>query len=209
MILVMPGPVTSYRTDIIKHLNFSTGSLTEDFDITVQIHRQHLGKIKYIPDAINYTQDPKQIGDFYKQTLRWYRGWFQGVVRYKLGLGMQLIDLNFMFQIFEVMGLGALIYLAAQTAMGASPFDTSATRIFVADFLITCVFAVFCALLTRRLRILFVLPIVFVLRLVEVCIYIQAFTEIIILRKFQNRKEVGWQVAGRRYALTADALEKL
>lgn len=209
MILVMPGPVTSYRTDIIRHLNFSTGSLTEDFDITVQIHRQRLGKIKYIPDAVNYTQDPRGLHDFYKQTLRWYRGWFQGVMRYRLGFGMQLIDVNFFFQIFEIISLGIIIGTAVTLMLHTNILHSGLFKVMLTDLAITGALAVFVAMLTKRLRIIFVLPVVFLLRFVELCIYIQAFVEIVILRKFENRKEVGWQVAGRRYALATEALEDL
>ncbi|HEX7963791.1 MAG TPA: glycosyltransferase family 2 protein, partial [Candidatus Saccharimonadales bacterium] len=35
MISVFPGPITCFRTDIIKHLDFTANSMTEDFDLTL------------------------------------------------------------------------------------------------------------------------------------------------------------------------------
>jgi len=87
MISVFPGPITCFRTDIISKLDFDANSLTEDFDITLQVHRKKLGNIVFIPKAINYTQDPQSLGDFCKQNMRWQRGFFQGVKKYRIGLG--------------------------------------------------------------------------------------------------------------------------
>jgi cellulose synthase/poly-beta-1,6-N-acetylglucosamine synthase-like glycosyltransferase len=40
IIAVLPGPVTCFKCDIIKDLEFVSESLTEDFDLTLQIHRK-------------------------------------------------------------------------------------------------------------------------------------------------------------------------
>ena len=73
MISVFPGPITCFRTDILHKLDFEAKTVTEDFDITLQVHRYHMGKIVYIPRAVNYTQDPQSLKDFCKQTQRWQR----------------------------------------------------------------------------------------------------------------------------------------
>jgi cellulose synthase/poly-beta-1,6-N-acetylglucosamine synthase-like glycosyltransferase len=61
MISVLPGPVTCFRTDILKQLEFNSGSLTEDFDLTLQIHRKKLGRIRFIPEAVNFTQGVTEL----------------------------------------------------------------------------------------------------------------------------------------------------
>ncbi|MGC1177369.1 MAG: glycosyltransferase family 2 protein, partial [Candidatus Saccharimonadales bacterium] len=101
MVSVFPGPVTSFRTDILSKLELTGNSLTEDFDITLQVHRKRLGKIKYIPKAINYTQDPQSLRDFCKQSMRWYRGFFQGIKEYRIGLSRQRIDIGIGFQLLQ------------------------------------------------------------------------------------------------------------
>jgi cellulose synthase/poly-beta-1,6-N-acetylglucosamine synthase-like glycosyltransferase len=102
MVSVFPGPITSFNTDILDKLEFDTNTLTEDFDITLQVHRKNLGKIAYIPKAINYTQDPQTLRDFCKQTARWQRGFFQGVLKYHIGINPHKIDVSIGFQLFQM-----------------------------------------------------------------------------------------------------------
>jgi cellulose synthase/poly-beta-1,6-N-acetylglucosamine synthase-like glycosyltransferase len=94
MITVFPGPITTFKTDIIKDLEFVSDSPTEDFDLTLQVHRKHLGAIKFIPRAVNYTQDPQSLKDFIKQNQRWQRGFFQGVIKYRIGSKLERIDFS-------------------------------------------------------------------------------------------------------------------
>jgi len=86
VIPVIPGATCVFRTDIIDQLDFTHPSLTEDMDLTVQIHRHKLGKIAFIPQAKAFTQDPKDFSDYYKQITRWYRGAWQVMTRHKIGL---------------------------------------------------------------------------------------------------------------------------
>ena len=58
VIPVIPGATCVFRTDIISKLDFTVSSLTEDMDLTIQIHRKKLGRIKYIPQAKAFTQAP-------------------------------------------------------------------------------------------------------------------------------------------------------
>ena len=138
MISVLPGPITSFRTDIIKHLDFSAASLTEDFDLTLQIHRKKLGRILFIPEAINYTQDPQTLGDFCRQTARWQRGFFQGVSKYRIGTRRQAIDLSIGYQMLQLMILilefGFLVpYIIITTGKWQI-----IPAILVADFVVVC-----------------------------------------------------------------------
>lgn len=209
MIMVMPGPVSCYRTDIIKHLDFSTGSLTEDFDITIQIHRKRLGKIRFIPEAINYTQDPRNIEDFYKQTLRWYRGLFQGAMRYRLGLRLHRIDISFMAQLYEFVNVSIIIGLAIGSMAGWITAESLLRKVLYVDLSITAAMGLFVTLMTLRARIIAILPVVYFLRAVEMLIYVQAFIEVIVLKRFTDHESVGWGVAGRRYALAPEVAKEL
>jgi len=208
MVSVFPGPVTSFRTDIISKLDFSAESLTEDFDITLQFHRKKLGKIKYIPGAINYTQDPLTFTDFCKQTSRWHRGFFQGVRKYRVGTHRQAIDIYIAYQMLET-----LIYLLQMFVV--LPLIIANTHphrwvaipsVLLADYLVVSFLAVFTAIAAKRYSILSVFPLFYIMRMVELTIFIKAFIEVIVLHKFKEQM-VGWQTEGRRYSLDSNALK--
>src|SRR6266498_1563115 len=65
VITVAPGCASLYRSDIIDQLEFSHRTLTEDFDLTIQIHQKKLGQIVYAPDAYVITQDPPTVRDYW------------------------------------------------------------------------------------------------------------------------------------------------
>jgi cellulose synthase/poly-beta-1,6-N-acetylglucosamine synthase-like glycosyltransferase len=92
VVSVIPGPTSVFRSDVLEKVNFANHSLTEDFDVTLQIHRQKLGNIQFIPQAVAYTQDPKNLKDYIKQITRWNRGTMQGVLRHKIGRRASRID---------------------------------------------------------------------------------------------------------------------
>jgi poly-beta-1,6-N-acetyl-D-glucosamine synthase len=205
MISVMPGPVACFRSDIIKDLDFQTGSVTEDFDITLQIHRKKLGRIIFIPEAINFTQDPKTIRDFAKQTYRWQRGFFQGVRRYHIGFKRQLIDLSIGFTLFE-----SFLYLVqAFVILPYVIISNSDPRILlymlIGDYIVLSILAILSAIAARRPSILLSLPYYVPMRLFEVGIFLTAFVEVIILRRLRSQA-VGWSTEGRRYQLDENAL---
>lgn len=208
VIAVLPGPVTCFKTDIIKDLDFATESLTEDFDLTLQIHRKRLGGIRFIPEAVNYTQDPRTVRDFINQSLRWQRGFFQGVRKYHIGLRPHMIDVGVGYQMSEsayylVQALVILPLLVATT----HSFKT-AIAIMIADFTAIIVLAVFAALAARRPVILISLTYFYILRFLELSIFIWAFIEVIVLRRFKTVSH-GWQTEGRRYEIAASDVEQL
>lgn len=207
VIAVLPGPVTCFKTDIVQKLDFTTGSLTEDFDLTLQIHRKHLGRIKFIPEAVNYTQDPRTIRDFYSQTLRWQRGFFQGLRRYHVCARPHAIDVGVGYQMAES------IFYIVQFSLLATLLFISANHllplfVLAGDFLVICILGIFSAIAARRLIILASLPYYYTLRLVELAGFLQAFVEIIVLRKFNNAPR-GWKTEGRRYEITIDNIKNL
>lgn len=206
MISVFPGPITCFRTDILKHLDFHANTLTEDFDITLQVHRYKLGKIVYIPSAVNYTQDPQSFGDFCKQNLRWQRGFFQGVKKYKIGTKAQAIDVSIGWQMWQ-----AVFYLLQMFVL--LPYMIYVSRdwrillyVLVADFVVTGVITLVSSIGIKRWNLIGCLPYFYFMRWVETGIFVVAFIEIFILGKFQAAT-LGWGTEGRRYALDANALK--
>ena len=206
MISVFPGPITCFRTDIIKHLDFGAQSMTEDFDLTLQVHRKRLGRVKYIPEAINYTQDPQTLRDFIKQNARWQRGFFQGVIKYKIGLRPHAIDVGLGYQMIEL-----LLYLAQMFVL--LPYIIIVTHrwqilpvVLISDFIVTSALSLFAAVAAKRAAIIGCLPYFYFLRWIEIGITVKAFFEVVALRRFRST-EKGWETKGRRYALDATALK--
>jgi cellulose synthase/poly-beta-1,6-N-acetylglucosamine synthase-like glycosyltransferase len=207
MVSVFPGPVTCFRTDLLPKLDFDNESLTEDFDITLQFHRKQLGSVCYIPKAVNYTQDPLRFRDFWKQTARWYRGFFQGIKRHKIGSKFQRIDAGIWYQLLEV-----IMYLAQFLIL--IPYIIATTGnwwvlpvVVVGDFIVLALMALFATAATRRLSIITALPVFYFLRWSEVIIFTRAFIEVIVLKRYATKAAIGWEVVGRRYQLDDRALK--
>ena len=91
-ITVCPGCGTIYRSSVFNKLKIPSETITEDMDLTIQIHRQKLGKIAFCPKAIVYTQDPKNLHDYLKQIERWYTGFWQCLAKNEIPWGGQRID---------------------------------------------------------------------------------------------------------------------
>jgi cellulose synthase/poly-beta-1,6-N-acetylglucosamine synthase-like glycosyltransferase len=205
-ISVFPGPITCFRTDILRHLDFETGSLTEDFDLTLQVHRKRLGRIVFIPRAVNYTQDPQTLSDFIKQNLRWQRGLFQGLKKYKVGRQVKLIDLSIGYQLMQV-----LIYLLQMFVLIPMIVIMTGEWIFIptmfaADFILNSMIALGSSVVIRRWTLLGAMPYFYFLRWLELGIFLRAFFEVIILKRFETQSK-GWDTEGRRYVLSTDALQ--
>ncbi len=208
IISVLPGPVTCFSTDIIKDLDFHAESLTEDFDLTLQIHRKKLGRIRFIPEAVNFTQDPRTLGDFITQTLRWQRGFFQGIRKYRIGFRPHLIDAGIGYQMAE-----SVYYLFLSTVvlplllLTARDWET-ALFILSADLAVVALLAAFSSYAARRPMIILSLPYFYILRVLELSIFIWAFVEVIILNKFKTVKK-GWDTEGRRYEIASADVKEL
>ena len=206
MISVFPGPITCFRTDILSKLDFEANTLTEDFDITLQVHRQKLGKILYIPSAVNFTQDPQSYRDFCKQNLRWQRGFFQGVKKYKVGMRPQAIDVSIAWQVGQ-----ALFYLFEMLVLVPYVIYTTGNWmilpfVIAADFVVNGVITLAASVIIKRWNLIGALPYFYFLRWTEIIIFVTAFFEIYLLRKF--RAEIkGWGTEGRRYKLDQNALK--
>lgn len=208
MISVFPGPITCFRTDILGKLDFAAESLTEDFDITLQVHRKKLGKIVFIPGAINYTQDPQSLTDFCKQNLRWQRGFFQGVKKYRVGLHAKKIDLSLGFQMAQTLLFLIQIFVVLPIVIALTHRWMIIPVAISADIILNSIIALASSVAARRWNLIGALPYFYFLRWTEIAVYVMAFVEIMILGKFKSEIK-GWGTEGRRYKLTADALQDI
>lgn len=205
MVSVFPGPITCFRTDIISKLDFGVNSLTEDFDITLQVHRKKLGKILFIPQAVNYTQDPQTLTDFCKQNMRWQRGFFQGVKKYKIGMRGQLIDVSLGFQMLQTVLFLLQLFVLLPFILITTHNWMIIPAIIAADIIVNGVIALFSSVAAKRWMLIGALPYFYFLRWIEIGIYLIAFVEVMLLGRFQT-EILGWSTAGRRYELSKQAL---
>ncbi|MGD0589884.1 MAG: glycosyltransferase [Bacteroidota bacterium] len=73
-ISTLPGTNFVMWHHIIKKLGgWDEEALTEDSELSIRIYEEGY-KIKYIPYAITYEQEPQQWGTWIKQRMRWVRG---------------------------------------------------------------------------------------------------------------------------------------
>ncbi len=202
VISVIPGPTSCFRSDVFSNVNFANKSLTEDFDVTLQIHRRKLGKIQFIPQAITYTQDPGTTKEYRKQITRWNRGVMQGVITHKIGRKLSPIDAYLILQIMQNMLFFAnyfvwVPYLAFK-GQGASIFAIT----FLLDVIITFMITVGVAIRAGRMDIISAFPYIFFMRFVSLGVFLKTFVEVIVLRRFRIT-EGHWENKGRRYVLNA------
>ncbi|MBC7707678.1 glycosyltransferase family 2 protein [Polaromonas sp.] len=195
---VIPGPTSCFRSDVFLAVNFANKSLTEDFDVTLQLHRQNLGKVQFIPKAVAYTQDPQTRQDFTKQISRWNRGIMQGIQRHKIGRRLQRIDIYLSFQVFQNLLLFAnycllLPYLALtrhSSAIVALSFLLDVAILFS----ITCLVAA----KAERKDIVSAFPQIYLYRWITLFVFMKSLIEVLILRRFKVSEGI-WGTAGRRY----------
>lgn len=101
LITVAPGCASLYRADILDQLDFSNNTLTEDFDLTIQIHKNQLGRIVYENKARVITQDPFDLPDYWRQVTRWNTGTWQNFLGHRLFLPNKKVNLELYFLLLD------------------------------------------------------------------------------------------------------------
>lgn len=201
VISVIPGPTSCFRSDIFAEVDFANKSLTEDFDVTLQIHRQKLGKIQFIPEAVTYTQDPLTTKDYLKQIIRWNRGVMQGVVRYRIGLKPSPIDVYLISQILQnfLFFANYFIWVPYLAFNGQGPAVLSVA--FLLDVITTFIITVLVAIKSKRGDVIGAFPYIFFMRFVSLGVFLRTFIEVILIGKYRI-SEGRWENGNnRRYRL--------
>jgi cellulose synthase/poly-beta-1,6-N-acetylglucosamine synthase-like glycosyltransferase len=198
---VIPGPTSCFRSDVFAQLNFANKSLTEDFDVTMQLHRKKLGKVQFIPTAMAYTQDPRNLNDFMKQITRWNRGILQGSQRHHVGFRRQRIDAYLSYQI----GQNLIFFFNYALVMPYIAFRRHSpaliATLFLFDVITTLGLTFLVSLRSKRWDILSAFPQIYILRWLTLVVFLRAFVEVTILRRFKV-SDGTWSTQGRRYKPT-------
>jgi cellulose synthase/poly-beta-1,6-N-acetylglucosamine synthase-like glycosyltransferase len=197
-VTVIPGPTSCFRSDVFAKLNFANHALTEDFDVTLQLHRKKLGKVQFIPDAIAYTQDPQSTQDFTKQIARWNRGIMQGVLRHGIGFRRQRVDAYLTYQVLQnflfFINYCVIIPYVALTRHSANVVAVT----FLYDVIVLFGMTVLVAIRSGRWDIISSFPHIYYYRWLSLLVFLRSFFEVVVLRKFKATKGT-WGTAGRRY----------
>jgi biofilm PGA synthesis N-glycosyltransferase PgaC len=202
-ITVIPGPTSCFRSDIFRQVDFANHSLTEDFDVTLQIHRKKLGKIQFIPEAVAYTQDPKNLADFTKQITRWNRGVMQGIRRHGIGRKFTRLDAYLSYQVMQnLIFFASYFILIPYLALTRSSVEVIATT-FLYDVAITFGITLAVAMKARRFDIMGAFPHIYVFRFVSLYVFLKAFVEVVFLQRFKHTE--GTWTTVERYKQTTVA----
>lgn len=197
VITIIPGPTSVFRSDVFEKLDFNAKALCEDFDVTLQIHRQKLGKIQFIPSAVARTQDPGTMKDFIKQVTRWNRGVMQMFFKHKIGLHATRVDGYLVYQMLQNLTFAATwaLLVPAITIMSGSMAYLALA--FLTDVAILFAFQFFAMQRTRRHDIVESFPLTYALRWIHLVVFMKCFVEVFILKKYRLAGG-GWETVTRR-----------
>ncbi len=115
---VTPGVFSVYRRDVLMDVGgFSEGNLTEDMDIALKIHKAGY-KIENSVNAVSYTICPSGWRELFSQRLRWYRGAFDNMYKYRGmmfkrrygNLGIFLLPLNLISTLLIIFIFGSMVW---------------------------------------------------------------------------------------------------
>ena len=203
---VIPGPTSCFRADVFEKVNFDNKSLTEDFDVTMQLHRHKLGRVQFIPKAVAYTQDPRDVKDYAKQITRLDPGRLPHHLRYKVGRRPHLIDAYLGYQIIQnlLFFVSYLIWVPYLTYTRHSPAVIATA--FVVDVYVTFIITLLAAARARRWDVVSAFPQVYLLRWLSLGVFLKAFFEVVILRKFRHTDGVWENHSTRRYVVDSTQL---
>lgn len=112
--LIISGAFGLFKRDLVIAVGgYDTNTVGEDMELVMKLHvfcKLHNMKysIKYVPNAICWSQAPEKLKDLIKQRRRWHIGLFQSMTKYKeLFLNMKFGMISFVsylyFLIYELL----------------------------------------------------------------------------------------------------------
>lgn len=180
VIFVSPGCASMYRCDVLAQLHIDHLTLAEDMDLTMQVHRAGHRAV-YLPKAIVNTQDPSTLRDYSKQMLRWFRGFWQVVLKHKVfGFAKkQRVDFYIWLLVLDSILFNRILWIVGLCIALPERW----WQFLLIDVGMMAVVACYGAYRTKRTDILKKFHAIYVLGFVSTLLYIRALIEIVILRK--------------------------
>lgn len=171
-IIVVPGLCSTFRTAVLRTLEFGNGTIIEDMDWTIQLHRRG-ERVLFDPDAHVTAQQPATIRDYIKQITRWHLGTWQNIRLHQIGSRMQPIDFALSETVIE-----ALIYGAALLLLPAIWWSWGGSYVrwgFVIDQAILGTYTLLVAVRERRTDVLWAFPLFSIPRALNIWSFVRAF----------------------------------
>lgn len=184
-IMVAPGCASFYRHDILPKLDFSHKTLTEDFDLTLQVHHKKLGEVIYVPQARVVTQDPMYFKDYWHQVVRWNTGFWQNIFLHKLYLPTRKINFEiYLLLLDSVVGIGTIIYLVYH--------PNFLSQFIISMFIMMIILSTVILLIQRQFWAIIYAPLFPFVYFVNLSAYIYSF-----FRALSSRKRLSWNKVAR------------
>lgn len=193
VITIIPGPTSCFRADVFEKLKFTNGAIAEDFDVTLQIHRQRFGSVQFIDEAVAHTHDPLTFKDFVKQLRRWNRGILQGVWMHRIGSKFDKVDAYLTYQIAMNLAMFASygIMLPIVALRHPNTFEVLAAA-FLTDVLVAAMLVFITAIKAKRLDILAAFPQLYGYRWASLGVFLWSFFEVMVLGKYRKPHIGSW-----------------
>ncbi len=196
---IASGTSTTWKTGVLRQLEMDHAMTTEDFNLTFQVHRRRLGKIKYVSSAVVWSEDPHTFRAFRKQGYRWSRAWWESVRRYRVGLkwlrfergawvGFNAVDIFTALLVFGMYGFWFRLFILPILLW--HPIDLNFEFYFPSTrraILVQMAFQyaalilpfLIVALITRQYRIFTYLPVMLALSVVDLLISLRALLSVL------------------------------
>lgn len=201
-IVVCPGCSTVYRSKVLKRQQFPEDTVTEDMDLTFIIHRKKLGKVIFAPNAYVVTQDPQTIRDLIKQLKRWYKGFWQCIVKHDIPWGGQVLDAEVALLATE--GLINSIFVLALLYLIPKSINAQNSLLIVPLLFDLVIFTLptlfYTAIKRRAYKMPFYILHFYVLRVITSTVFLSAFFKVMLA----NTLGGSWQT--RRYRFSQKTL---
>jgi cellulose synthase/poly-beta-1,6-N-acetylglucosamine synthase-like glycosyltransferase len=191
VITVAPGCASSYRAASFAQLDWNRDTIVEDMDCTIQTHRKQLGGLKYVSEAVVYTQDPATVRDYCKQMYRWQTGAWQIGMKYRMITGLSRVDWEYKL----LMGEGivfAIFFMLLPLWLLLYPKLIAAALL--CDFGLLVILAAICSVCDRRVDVLLYIPRYLPMRFIDCAVFLYTFW-----KTFLQRQHVDGWFAVKRY----------
>jgi len=178
-VTVVPGCAAAYRSDVFAQLDWSSDTVVEDMDVTVQVYRKKLGKIKYVNSAVVHTQDPRTIRDYCKQAFRWHAGAWQVGLKYGMIGGIAKIDWEYKLLMLEGLIFATLLIMSPAWYM-LSLRPKMLGFMFLMDLVFTTTLAAIVAVAQRRADVLLHSLTYPFLRFLDCAVFVYSFWKVVV-----------------------------
>ena len=178
-IFVIPGCAGIVRRRLF-HASFDT--VTEDMDMTLRINERGY-KILYAPNVKVYTTDPTNLSSYFRQITRWHSGYFQNLKKHFKPAPFRVkVQMILPFLEIALSLLGTILLIPSLIFSNLLLLFASLFEILVVE-----VFVLYGAMKLSRKDLLLHLPSYFLVRIVEVYVWLKCLVSELILHKHESR----------------------